>query len=430
MSRARDRRERPASEPGDQTFGFGFGTDDHDQQPAQEQQSYPAGFGGDHSWTPIPTAGRRRRRRRWPWFVGGAAGLVVVVLGVIGSLSDPAAPTALVTTAAASSSSSSSATPTTSPIPTPAPGTALAALDALPVKGRSARTGYDRAAFGTAWADVDGNGCDTRDDVLARDLTAITRDGACEVETGVLVSPYTAVSMQFVRGYTTSGEVQIDHIVALADAWRTGASTWTASEREAFANDPLNLFAVDGPSNQQKSDGDAATWLPANKSFRCAYVAHQVAVKAKYRLSVAPAEYQAIARVLAKCPAQDLPDESSKDVHAVTATSTAPPSDAQREAKAQSDATAKAAADAAAKAAADTAAAQAAADAAAQQAAADAAARQAAADGAAQAPAPAGGSTYYPNCSAVRAAGAAPIRTGDPGYSRKLDRDGDGVACE
>ncbi|WP_258375072.1 excalibur calcium-binding domain-containing protein [Curtobacterium sp. MCSS17_006] len=297
------------------------------------------------------------------------------------------------------------------------------------MKGKAAAAGYEREAFGVAWADVDGNGCDTRDDVLARDLTDTVLDGTCEVTSGTLVSPYTAVSMHFMRGWETSAEVQIDHVVPLANAWRTGAYAWTAAQREAFANDPVNLFAVDGPSNQQKSDGDAATWLPANKSFRCAYVAHQVAVKAKYELSLAPAEHDAIARILATCPTHPVPTASSVDVRSVVPTSTASPSAAQVQAEADRKAKADAAAAAAAqeKAATDAAAADAAAaDAAAQQAAADAAAQQNAPAPAA----PAAGTAFYANCDAVRAAGAAPIRAGDPGYSRKLDRDGDGVGCE
>ncbi|ROP64132.1 excalibur calcium-binding domain-containing protein [Curtobacterium sp. PhB115] len=411
MSRARDRRERNSSDRGDQTFGFGFGSD----EPAQPTSPYPGppltrpGFG-----EPFPSAAPRRRRRRWPWFVGGAAALLVV-LGVIGSLA-PEPTTAALPTGSTSATTTPTPTPTPTatitPTPTPEPGTALAALAGLTVKGKAAATGYERAAFGTAWADVDGNGCDTRGDILTRDLTDTVLDGTCEVTSGTLVSPYTAVSMHFMRGWETSAEVQIDHVVPLANAWRTGAYAWSATQREAFANDPLNLFAVDGPSNQQKSDGDAATWLPANKSFRCVYVAHQVAVKAKYDLSLAPAERDAIARILAACPTQTMPTESSIDVRSVVPTSTASPSAEQ--ARAEADRKAEAAA-AAATAAQEKAAADAAADAAAQQ----------------EAPAaPAAGTAFYANCDAVRAAGAAPIHAGDPGYSRKLDRDGDGVGCE
>ncbi|GAA3339074.1 hypothetical protein GCM10017714_13080 [Curtobacterium pusillum] len=180
--------------------------------------------------------------------------------------------------------------------------TARTRLAQLPVKGKAPATGYDRVAdFGTAWLDVDRNGCDTRNDVLARDLTAITRQGPCTVLTGTLVSPYTGATIDFVRGNTTSTLVQIDHVVALENAWRTGAQQLTQTEREALANDPENLFAVDGHSNAQKRSGDAATWLPADKSFRCTYIEHQVAVKTQYRLWVAPAEHDAMDRILSTC---------------------------------------------------------------------------------------------------------------------------------
>ncbi|MDR6572494.1 hypothetical protein J2X60_001134 [Curtobacterium sp. 320] len=180
--------------------------------------------------------------------------------------------------------------------------TARAELAALPVKGKAPATGYDRVGdFGTAWLDVDRNGCDTRNDVLARDLSAITRQGPCRVLTGTLVSPYTGATIDFVRGETTSTLVQIDHVVALENAWRTGAQQLSQRERESLANDPANLFAVDQHSNAQKRSGDAATWLPADKSFRCTYIEHQVAVKTKYRLWVAPAEHDAMVRILRTC---------------------------------------------------------------------------------------------------------------------------------
>ncbi|MGO7983428.1 HNH endonuclease family protein, partial [Rhizobium johnstonii] len=119
--------------------------------------------------------------------------------------------------------------------------------------------------------------------------------GPCKVLTGELVSPYTGEVIRFVRGQTTSALVQIDHLVALSDAWQTGAQQLTQVQRESLANDPLNLLAVDGRSNEQKSDGDAATWLPAAKAFRCTYVARQVSVKAAYGLWVTAAEHDAIA---------------------------------------------------------------------------------------------------------------------------------------
>lgn len=186
-------------------------------------------------------------------------------------------------------------------------GAASAALAALPVKGPAPMTGYRRVAeFGEPWTDVDGNGCDTRDDILRRDLVQVARAG-CVVRRGVLHDPYTGAAIRFVRGVDTSDAVQIDHVVALADAWRTGAQRLTAVQRTALANDPVNLFAVDGPTNTRKSDGDAATWLPPVKAFRCTYVAHQIAVKRAYRLWVTKAEKAAMARVLDRCPGQRLP---------------------------------------------------------------------------------------------------------------------------
>ena len=202
--------------------------------------------------------------------------------------------------------------------PAPASGTAresggaAAALAALPVKGRAPKTGYDRDRFGQSWADVDRNGCDTRNDVLRRDLDGETfkpgtRD--CVVLTGTLNDPYTTKRIAFTRGQGTSEAVQIDHVVALSDAWQKGAQQLDDPTRRNLANDPLNLMAVDGPTNQAKGDSDAATWLPPNKQFRCRYVARQVAVKAKYHLSVTAGERDAITKVLADCPGEPLPTD-------------------------------------------------------------------------------------------------------------------------
>ena len=188
--------------------------------------------------------------------------------------------------------------------------TASSVLSTLPVKGRAPKTGYTRAQFGQAWADVDRNGCDTRNDMLKRDLTNIvykvkTRD--CVVLSGILIDRYSGETINFVRGNVTSMEVQIDHVVALSNAWQTGAFKLTVLQRTALANDPMNLFAVKGRLNSQKGDGDTATWLPPLKSFRCAYVAQQIAVKAKYSLWVTAPEKEAMARILTACPKQLLP---------------------------------------------------------------------------------------------------------------------------
>jgi hypothetical protein len=190
------------------------------------------------------------------------------------------------------------------------PGLATAVLETLAVKGRAPKTGYTRAQFGQAWADVDRNGCDTRNDILKRDLTGIiyksgTRN--CVVASGTLVDRYSGETINFIRGNVTSMEVQIDHVVALSNAWQTGAFKLSADQRKALANDPMNLFAVKGRLNSQKGDGDAATWLPPLKSFRCAYVAQQIAVKAKYSLWVVAPEKAAMSAILAKCPTQKVP---------------------------------------------------------------------------------------------------------------------------
>ena len=188
--------------------------------------------------------------------------------------------------------------------------TALSVIEQQVTKGRAAKTGYTRAQFGQTWADVDRNGCDTRNDILKRDLTgevfrAKTRD--CVVESGTLIDPFSGETINFVRGNTSSMEVQIDHVVALSNAWQTGAFKLSADQRKALSNDPLNLFAVKGRLNSQKGDGDAATWLPPLKSFRCSYVAQQIAVKAKYTLWVTAPEKAAIVSILAKCPTQKVP---------------------------------------------------------------------------------------------------------------------------
>lgn len=165
-------------------------------------------------------------------------------------------------------------------------------------------TGYDRSLFGQAWKDTDRNGCDQRNDVLGRDLTGVAHEVGthdCVVLTGALADPYSGTTIAFTRGQATSNAVQIDHVVSLADAWQKGAQALPATVREAFANDPANLLAVDGPLNQEKSASDAATWLPPHKPFRCRYVIRQVRVKAAYGLWVTKAERDAIVRELGRC---------------------------------------------------------------------------------------------------------------------------------
>ena len=261
----------------------------------------------------------------WPAATGSLL-VALTMAACVPANADPADPSSSTTSAttavpaeAASNTASNTATATTSPATAPTtpkpstairPGTAVTTLATLTVRGRAPKTGYDRALFGQAWADVDRNGCDTRNDILRRDLTRYTLKAGthgCLVLKGTLNDPYTGTKISFVRGQATSNAVQIDHVVALSDAWQKGAQQMSQTRRTAFANDPLNLLAVDGPTNLRKGDGDAATWLPPRKAGRCAYVARQVAVKHRYGLSVTAAERDAMVRVLTACPGQALP---------------------------------------------------------------------------------------------------------------------------
>lgn len=258
-------------------------------------------------------------------------------------------------------------------------GTALAALDSLLVHDRVTTPEYVRDAFGAAWADVDANGCDTRNDMLARDLIEIQRKDSCVIASGTLQSRYTDATVTFIRGAGTSSKVQIDHVVALKDAWETGAYALTAGQRLQLANDPLNLQAIEGSVNASKSASNASEWLPPATGYRCTYVARQVSVKKTYGLWVTAAEKNAIAAVLASCPGQ--PSFTSTLTSPITPV--APSSGAA-----------------------------------------------VAPSAAPVAPVTPDGAISYANCAAARAAGAAPLRVGDPGYSTKLDRDRDGIACE
>jgi hypothetical protein len=376
-------------------------------------------------------------RRSWARLPGGRkTGAIVlgasVVLFVVGAVSLPRSTSVdLESSASKNQNAAATAAPETSsvsPTPTPTPSDTGSPLDpdsvtelakgvsftaphaqpayatkavdllaTLQIKGRAPKTGYDRAMFGQAWADTDRNGCDTRNDILKRDLTQVTFTNSvpCKVQSGNLADPYTGTNIAFLRGSTTSTAVQIDHVVALSDAWQKGAQQLTTEQRTAFANDPLNLQSTDGPTNIKKGDGDAATWLPPNKSFRCEYVARQISVKATYTLWVTQAEHDAMASILGDCSGQ-LASTGEKAPHSPEPAQAAAPAPAAP-APAGPVAPAPAPAPVAP---------------------------------APVAPAPAPPAAYYANCTAVRAAGAAPIYAGQPGYSRSLDRDGDGIACE
>ncbi|WP_209370734.1 GmrSD restriction endonuclease domain-containing protein [Brevibacterium renqingii] len=260
-----------------------------------------------------------------------------------------------------------------------ATGTAMAMLDELAVKGRAPKTGYDADLF--KWrSDADHNGCDTRNDVLRRDLTDITLKAGtkgCVVIAGALDDEYKGESYAFDR---SPNNIDIDHIVARSNAWQTGAAKFDEETLREFGNDPLNLLAVSSSLNRQKGDADAATWLPPHKAYRCEYVARQIAIKHKYELWVVKAEKSAMERVLSSCDEQPAfaddvswPGPGDGD-NVTTEQETKKPAESKSERSS--------------------------------------------------------GSTYFKNCTAAREAGAAPVREGDPGYGRHLDRDGDGIGCE
>lgn len=177
-------------------------------------------------------------------------------------------------------------------------------LQELRIRPRKEAGEYDRSVFGEPWADVDNNGCDTRNDVLARDLEKVRfrKNSRCVVAEGVLKDPYVGVTINYKRGPDTSPLVQIDHVVALGDAWRSGAWKWSAAQRQEFANDPNNLLAVQGQANQDKESSRADQWLPPREEYWCEYVTRQIQVKHDWDLSVAPQEKDAMIRALSTCP--------------------------------------------------------------------------------------------------------------------------------
>lgn len=176
---------------------------------------------------------------------------------------------------------------------------AINLLERLEVKGRAPKTGYNREEFYASWPIVDG--CSLRQRIIKREFGDSAVLNGCDVVAGEFDEPYTGEHRVFTEKSQIS-KIQIDHVVALSDAWQKGAQYKSREIREQIATDPLNLLAVDGKANNQKSDGDAATWLPSNKKFRCQYVARQISVKYKYELWVTEAEKGAMQEVLAKCP--------------------------------------------------------------------------------------------------------------------------------
>ncbi len=191
--------------------------------------------------------------------------------------------------------------------PTPRFDIARRQLAALEVRAWDRTSDYQRHRFGQAWSDdVDvefgHNGCNTRDDILRRDLNnLVVRPSTCFAQSGTLFDPYTGATIEFLRGPRTSRSVEIDHVVALADAWYKGARSWDAQRRMDFANDPRNLLAVSQQANFDKAFRDAASWLPPNPGFRCDFAARQVEVKTVYGLWLSVKENRALTAVLAQC---------------------------------------------------------------------------------------------------------------------------------
>ena len=483
--------------------------------PAPQSMVLPANESDESSdrseVTRAPSA-QTRSHKRIAWLVAVVATLLLLV-AISGRAPDRSAPVAMVNARIAqtsSSATSSTARPGTAPVaamnsssrevsPTAAgnsdAGKALAApavpvvleregaqsavtaLEALRVAGRAPRTGYSRARFGRSWTDdvdVDGghNGCDTRNDVLRRDLEDLTLrpgSGGCVVTAGTFTDPYTGRPLQFTAGKQSA--VQIDHVVSLSNAWQTGAASITAAQRQNLANDPLNLQSTASAINQAEGDGDAATWLPPNKAYRCTYVARQVAVKAKYRLWVTVAERQTISTVLTTCgakpaspPILSKPSPStvastpmSRTVappvvtvlaapsttstvapQAVTllavppappaTTGTPPPAEttipppAETTTPPPAETTTPPSAETTTPPPAETTT---------PPPAEVLAPTPESTESATETPAAqADSGVYYANCAAARAAGAAPLNRGEPGYRAGLDRDHDGIACE
>ena len=177
---------------------------------------------------------------------------------------------------------------------------AIEILEKLEVKGRAPKTGYSREEFYNGWPTVDG--CNLRQKIIKREFGESAVLDGCNVLAGEYDEPYTGEHMKYAEREQISNGIQVDHVVALSDAWQKGAQNLAAEKRYELATDPLNLLAVDAAANKKKSDGDAATWLPANKKFRCQYVARQVSVKYKYSLWVTEAEKNAISQILSNCP--------------------------------------------------------------------------------------------------------------------------------
>ncbi|GAA1937388.1 HNH endonuclease family protein [Brevibacterium antiquum] len=188
---------------------------------------------------------------------------------------------------------------------------ATALIASLETSKAASMKGYDRIPQYGDWLTGDDSSdpsfCgDTRNDVLNRDFDDITyvHDDDCQIATGTLADPYTGETIDFTRGPSTSAEVQIEHIVSLGYTYRMGAKDWTQDKREAIANDPANLIAVDGPANQSKSDLGPEDWMPTdsgNPAYDCTFVARYAFVADKYELPVTPADRKAMTSTIKAC---------------------------------------------------------------------------------------------------------------------------------
>lgn len=163
-------------------------------------------------------------------------------------------------------------------------------LASLRVAAPLSEAGYDRDRF-PHW-DATGGGCDTRDDILKRDAIRISRGARCTIRSGAWRDPYGGTTT---RNWHT---LDIDHVVPLANAWRSGAKRWTRAMREAYANDPGVLLAVSAHLNRQKGDDGPEEWLPPSVRFRVTYAVDWITIKAHYRLSVTRGERTTLRRLL------------------------------------------------------------------------------------------------------------------------------------
>lgn len=287
-----------------------------------------------------------------------------------------------------STTTSETTVPTTTPAPTTVPSPAATTdssstrerLAVLTIDDRPSPQGVYRREEWPHWADVDGNGCDARQDALvAWSIVAATvnRAGTCKVVAGSWVSPYDQ------RASNNPGDFDVDHLVPLENAFRSGGWAWSASRRRAYANDPGVLVVASASSNRSKGSDPPDQWRPSNRDSWCAYADGWVKVKSAWGLTVTTSERDALGQMLDTCglagPVWPLggsaltPPAVTPVTPAVPVAPVVPPTSS--------------------------------------------------------APSP-GGEVYYANCTAARAAGAAPIRAGQPGYRTALDGDKDGIACE